>query len=63
MSQCVCGHSRVDHRDTLMSVPLTRKSPIYPLPGTGINNVAFPHPTATYDAQSCWCGCETWEEL
>lgn len=61
---CACGHPRVDHRDTVMSVPLVAQTPLYPLPTGVLNNgIHRVHPTATYDQQQCWCGCTLFEAL
>lgn len=49
--------------DTVMSVPLLAKPPLYPLPTGTINNIAFVNPRATYEQQQCFCGCASFEEL
>lgn len=59
---CVCGHPRVDHRDTVMSVPLV---------GSGAGHYRLSGPPqiarvcveANYDQQQCWCGCTLYEAL
>lgn len=55
---CVCTHSRDEHKPTVMSVPLTAKTPTYPLPNSRVNNITLQHPTATYDTVQCHCGCQ-----
>lgn len=58
--RCVCGHPVTSHRTVAMSVPLTARTPIYPIPGGGINSTRT---GATYDQQVCACGCCSFEEL
>lgn len=57
---CVCGHSRVDHHDTQMSVPLIGLDRYMP---HGPRQIATTHPTATYEQQQCACGCTLFEPL
>ena len=59
-TRCVCGHPRIDHRDTVMSVPLVGLERYMP---TGPPQIATTHPTATYDQQACWRGCTLYEQL
>ena len=55
---CVCGCPRGAHQPALMSVPLGRRTPLYPIPTLLYgNNVAATHPTATYHRDECGCGC------
>ena len=55
----MCGCPRSAHRPTIMSVPLTPRAPLYPIP-PAIASIATTYATSTYCRDDCDCGhcCE-----